>query len=315
MKAVPPMDAEVERVPVSVAIPTYGREAVLVRTVEQLLAQRPAAAEILVLDQTPDHEPETDARLRNWHAAGRICWIRLAEPSQPGALNHGLRCAAQEIVLCLDDDIEVDPSFVGAHARCYRDAEVVAVAGQVLQPGQAPRTGYVHADSGDPLTAQDFDFSSADAAWVRNGMSGNLSFRRAAALAAGGFDENFLPPVSYRFDAEFCARLCRAGGRMRFEPAASVRHLRAARGGTRSTGSHLTSASPAHGVGDYYFALRCGQGWPRTRYLLWRPFREVRTLFHLLHPWWIPVKFVGELRALALAMRLHRRGPRLLTTC
>mgnify|MGYP003605582468 FL=1 len=312
MKEVPPMAAEVERVPVSVAIPTYGREAVLVRTVEQLLAQRPAAAEILVLDQTIAHEPATDAHLRDWHAAGRIRWIRIAEPSQPQALNRGLRCATQEIVLCLDDDVEVEPAFVGAHARCYADAAVVGVAGQVLQPGQAPRTGYVHVDSGDPLAAQDFDFSSAAAAWVRNGMSGNLSFRRAAALAVGGFDENFLPPVSYRFDAEFCARLCRAGGRLRFEPAATVRHLRAARGGTRTTGSHLTSASPAHGVGDYYFALRCGRGWPRMRYLLRRPFREVWTRFHLLHPWWIPVKFVGELRALALALRLHRRGPRLL---
>lgn len=306
------MSAQTSSVPVSVAIPTYGRDEVLVRTVAQLLAQQPPAAEILVLDQTVAHEPATDRQLQQWHTAGAIRWVRLTEPSQPGALNHGIREATQEIILCLDDDIEVEPSFVGAHAQCYADATVVGVAGQVLQPGQTPRKNYRQATTADPFGDLHFDFSSATATWVRNGMSGNLSFRREAARAIGGFDENFLPPVSYRFDAEFCARLCRAGGRIRFEPTASIRHLRAARGGTRASGSHLTSASPVHGVGDYYFALRSGRGWPRLRYLLRRPFREVCTKFHLAHPWWIPVKFIGELRALVLALRLHRQGPRLL---
>lgn len=306
------MDASADRVPVSVVIPTYGREAVLVGTLEQLLEQRPAAGEILIVDQTRTHEPETDARLGQWHDSGRIRWIRQDEPSQPLALNHGLRCAAQDIVLCLDDDIEVEPGFVGAHARCYDDSEVIGVAGQVLQPGQTPQENRARADSGDPLGDLDFDFRSAHPVWIKNGMSGNLSFRRVAALAVGGFDCNFLPPVSYRFDAEFCARLCRGGGRIRFEPAASVRHLRAARGGTRSAGNHLISASPSHGVGDYYYALRCARGWPLTRYWLRRPFREVRTRFHLRHPWYIPVKFIGELRAMALALRLHRQGPKLM---
>jgi len=143
-------------------------------------------------------------------------------------------------------------------------------------------------------------------------MAGNLSVKRDRALAVGGFDANFTPPVAYRFETEFARRLVAAGGRIRFEPRASIRHLRAARGGTRSQGGHLTSSSPVHGVGDYYYALRCGRGWERFWYVLRRPLREVRTRFHLLHPWYIPVKLVGEVRALALAVRLHRGGPRLL---
>jgi len=35
----------------------------------------------------------------------------------------------------------------------------------------------------------------------------------------------------------------------------------------------------------------------------------VCTRFHLSHPWWIPVKFIGELRAIVLAYRLHKAGP------
>jgi hypothetical protein len=62
-------------------------------------------------------------------------------------------------------------------------------------------------------------------------------------------------------------------------------------------------------VGDCYYALRCGGGLQACWYLLRRPLREVRTRFHLRHPWWIPVKLVGELRALAQALSLHRLPP------
>jgi len=157
-----------------------------------------------------------------------------------------------------------------------------------------------------------FRFNGATPAWVTNVMAGNLCVKRERALAVGGFDANFTPPVAYRFETEFAKRVIAAGGRIWFEPTASIRHLRAARGGTRSQGSHLTSASPVHGVGDYYYALRCGRGWERVWYVARRPFREVRTRFHLRHPWYIPVKLIGEARAMLLALRLWRRGPKLL---
>ena len=97
---------------------------------------------------------------------------------------------------------------------------------------------------------------------------------------------------------------------MRYEPRARIHHLRADRGGTRSGGNHLTSASPAHGVGDYYFALRHGRALRLFTYVVRRPVRAVCTRFHMRHPWWIPVKTVGEVRGLALALRLVLRGPR-----
>ena len=47
------------RLSVSVAIPTYNRERVLIDTIEHVLAQNPPADEVLVIDQTEEHEPET----------------------------------------------------------------------------------------------------------------------------------------------------------------------------------------------------------------------------------------------------------------
>ncbi len=298
----------------SVVIPTYGREEVLCDTIAQLLAQSPAAAEIVVVDQTATHEPGTADRLGGWEAAGAIRWVHLERASQPLACNTGLSQATQPLVLFLDDDIRIEPGFLAAHVRALAAEDIWAVVGQVLQPGQEEARESPRVPQVGPLADLQFPFNAAGRCTVRNGMSGNLCVRRERALASGGFDENYLPPVSYRFDSDFCKRLCRAGGTIVFEPLARIHHLRAARGGTRSLPSHLASASPVHGQGDYYFALRQGLCPATLGYILRRPFREVRTRFHLRHPWFIPVKLVGELRALLLALRLWRQGPRLLPT-
>ena len=137
--------------------------------------------------------------------------------------------------------------------------------------------------------------------------------KREKAFQAGGFDENFPPPVASRFESEFAKRLVRSGGKIWFEPNASLRHLAATTGGTRSKGTHLTSMSPHHGIGDCYFALRTGLGVEKWWYLFRKPFREVRTKFHLRHPWWIPIKFIGELRALLAALQLNKQQPALLS--
>ncbi len=348
----------------SIVIPTYGRDNVLCDTIRALIALETRADEILVVDQTLEHESATAERLAAWEAEGRIRWIRHQPPGTVGAMNRGVLEARRDIVLFLDDDIVPDDNLIRGHVKAYeKHPEAWAVVGQVIQPedvgekdnrefrGEPQKTQKdTEGETAGPILKSsesnlfhspnsrfkypllcilrflrlpffspsflrqdlDFDFSGTDPAWVENVMAGNLSVRRERFLQLGGFDENFIPPVSYRFETEFAKRLIAAGGRIRFEPAASIRHLRVPSGGTRSRGSHLTSGSPIHGVGDYYFALRCGRGWQRLSYILRRPFREVCTRFHLRHPWWIPLKFVGELRAIWAALRLYRKGPKLL---
>ena len=285
---------------VSVAIPTYERGVVLLETLRALLPQGPG--EILVLDQTAAHPADVQAALEDLKCDGRIRWEHLPRPAIPPAMNAGLLRATRSLVLFLDDDIVPAPGLVAAHAAAYEDEATWAVAGQVLQPGEQPVTGQVARRAGFRADL-DFLFRSSERTFVANGMAGNLSVRRERALAVGGFDENF-EGVAYRFETEFCRRLCRAGGRILFEPAASIRHLRAPRGGTRTLGTHLTSASPDFGVGDYYFALREPGSLARWAYVARRPLREVMTRFHLRHPWWIPVKLCGELRALARGLTL-----------
>ena len=77
--------------------------------------------------------------------------------------------------------------------------------------------------------------------------------------------------------------------------------------------SAVSSWLPSHSVGAYYFLLRTWRGFGSVKKILERAFRAIATRFHLRHPWWIPVKLLGELRAFVSALRLLRKGPRLIT--
>ena len=291
----------------SIAIPTYGRELILTATIRLLLDLEPRAAEILVIDQTRQHTDSVEQQLADWDRTAAIRWLRLPEPSIPVAMNSGLTEARNPLVLFLDDDIIPTLHLVRHHAAAHDDSDVWAVVGQVLQPGQEPLDVPVRCVREGLRADLDFPFYSTEAMDVQNVMAGNLSVKRDQALAVGGFDERFVG-AAYRFETEFARRVIRAGGRIRYCPQASIRHLRATVGGTRATGSHLTSANPVHGVGDYYFAMLHGRRLEAAGYMARRMVREVSTRFHLRHPWWIPVKLLGEMRALAWAWRLTGGG-------
>ena len=282
--------------PLTVAIPTYRRDRVLIETLHYLLALQSPPAEILVLDQTERHEPATDQQLADLHASGLICWVRLAEPSIPKAMNQGLLLATQDIMLFLDDDIRPEPKLLAAHLAAHQAHGDVLVAGRVIQPWQ---------EGVDFTEETGFHFAALRGAWVDEFMGGNFSVRRGTALALGGFDENFVK-VAYRFEAEFAHRCRASGGRIWFEPTACLHHLKDASGGTRTFGNHLTTWRPDHAVGAYYFSLRTGAFSDFLR----RPLRAVATRHHLRHPWQIVGTLLAELRGMAWARRLHQAGPR-----
>ena len=289
----------------TIAIPTYNRGAILVETVDRLLTLDQRADAILVVDQTGAHPPEIEARLASWHRGGAIRWIRLDEPSIPRAMNDALVAAQTPLVLFLDDDIIPDPRLVVAHRKAHEDHSLWAVAGQVLQPGEEPRETEEPGNRGTDL---DFHFNSNRPRLITNVMAGNLSVKRDRALRIGGFDENFTG-AAYRFETDFAMRIAAAGGTIRFEPAASIRHLKLDTGGLRTFGDHRSAATPAHTAGDYYFALHhVPRFWA---YVARRMKRNVLTRYHAARPWTIPAKIAGELRGLRLARELFRKGRRL----
>ena len=287
----------------TVAIPSYGRNQVLVETIDALLTLDPPIVDLILVDQTPNHDAPTEAALTVWHQEGRLRWLRLQRPSITVAMNVALEQAVGERVLFLDDDIIPDPNLLKAHAMAGQRNPKALLAGRVIQPW--------HADGPEPEDKQPFTFNTLRPRDCLDFIGCNFSLPRNLALSLGGFDNNFVR-VAYRYEAEFAFRWRQAGYPVRYEPAALIRHLKTERGGTRSYGEHLATIKPDHAVGRYYYRL-CTQS---PALALAGSFadlgRSLRTRHHLRQPWWIPVTLLAEIRGLLWALRLHSRGPALL---
>ncbi|MBW3671225.1 MAG: glycosyltransferase [Acidobacteria bacterium] len=294
-------------VPISIVIPTYRRGSSLLRTLGEISAGS-SPDEIIIVDQTEQHPAQIEKELLVLCQRLRAKRIMQASPSIPVAMNRGLLESRNDVVLFLDDDATPGENLLESHLRAHGGRGVGSVAGRVIQPEGARS----RARRMELLEDLDFDFSSAVPARVMNVMAGNLSVNRSAALRAGGFDENFVG-VAYRFETDFARRLAASGYEIVYEPDALIHHRKESSGGTRTFGDHRRSLSPVHSVGDFYFALRHLERPLFARYVLLRLRRNVLTRYHLRHPWWIPTKMIGEMRGLILALRLYRRGPKLLS--
>jgi len=116
--------------PVSVLIPAYNEEAVIVATVRAALASTYPKLEILVID---DGSMDRTGELVREEFDGdpRVKLISQPNRGKPAALNHGLATASGEIIVTIDADTIVDPDAITKLVRNFADARVGAVAGNV----------------------------------------------------------------------------------------------------------------------------------------------------------------------------------------
>jgi GT2 family glycosyltransferase len=300
---------------VAIAIPTYLREEVLVQTIKDLLVLNPRADEIVIVDQSPEHDPATDAFLKAAHDAGDIKWVRHSPPNLPGARNRALHETTCDVVIMVDDDVKPEPDFVRAHVDNYLDPTVVGVAGRVIQDYKDPAQKRVgRRDDLDFLNQ--FLGSTGRIERVGNFMGANHSVRRDAMLAVGGYDENYIFN-GYREDTDGAVRLMRGhakrGGRIVFDPHACLVHLQVPSGGCQTRASVKQTKRPewTRSYGDHYFTYRTFfPGWPFW-YLTARNYqRYVLNKANARAPWKIPggtASFViGMLKAIGVAGRKRR---------
>jgi peptidoglycan-N-acetylglucosamine deacetylase len=115
---------------VTVLIPAYNEESVIVGTVRSALASTYPKLEILVID---DGSKDRTAELvrANFSRDRRVRLILQSNHGKPAALNHGLSEAIGEIVVSIDADTIVDPDAVTRLVRHFADPSVGAVAGNV----------------------------------------------------------------------------------------------------------------------------------------------------------------------------------------
>jgi GT2 family glycosyltransferase len=222
---------ELKALKLSVIIPSLGRERELLDTVRALMAQTRLPDEIVVVDQNVPPFPSVDRLLAS------LPLVRHVKTPVPGFClncNLGLTTASGDIALYLDDDIVPEPTLVERHLANYADPAIVGVAGRGEQPrgDRDPATiravGRFHPWSGK-VTG---NFNARARADVTSVWGGNMSYRRQALLDVGGFDLGFVGSAYFN-EADLSQRVLRHGGRLVFDPLASVRHLQAPAGGCR----------------------------------------------------------------------------------
>lgn len=213
----------------------------------------PPAQVILVIDHNPALLERCRAELDQPVGPGGPLVEVVANAGVKGASgsrNTGVAHVTADVIAFLDDDATPEPSWVERLLAPYLDPAVEAVGGTALpvwptggRPDQL--TGELNWIVGCTYTGQ-----PTEQAVVRNLMGCNMSVRREAFDAIGGFDETTgrvgTIPLGCE-ETELCIRLLqrRPDARIVFEPAALVHHRVTSQ---RTTWAYLRSRSLAEGL-------------------------------------------------------------------
>ena len=166
-----------------------------------------------------------------------------------GGANRGISRSDAPLVVVLNPDVELDPSYGAALLKVFADNPTLGAAGAKLRyPDSdllqhaggdidafhlgASHRGYREQDRGQWDTPSDVNYVTGAA----------LALRRQAFDKVGGFDERFWP--AYFEDVDLCWRLRDAGWQVRYQP--------------ELTGVHVESVTLARSVAYYrsYFRNR-----------------------------------------------------------
>lgn len=181
---------EGHRPKVSVVVPAYNEDKVIVRTVESLLASDYPDIEIIVVDDGSTDLTYATACDR-FAGDGRVTVLTKANGGKAEALNYGWTRAKGEIVIALDADTLFTPETVPALAARFADERIGAVAGNAKVGNRINIVTKWQAL--EYVTSQNFDrraFASLNCITVVPGSVG--AWRRSVLEEAGGFSPDTL---------------------------------------------------------------------------------------------------------------------------
>jgi len=207
--------------------------------------------EILVVDNG-SHPDETRAITTDFGAR----YVREPLPGLDRARNRGVAEASGEVVLCTDDDVEVDPHWAAALLACFDDPLVMAAGGLVL-PASLDTPARWHFERHVSF-ARGFDRRVLDGSIAPPSLAGSTGAGASMALrldfvrSIGGFPEELDAgmPTESGGDTYMFYRVLRDGFRIVYEPAALALHSH------RSTASALEQVFGGYGTGVWSWAIR-----------------------------------------------------------
>jgi GT2 family glycosyltransferase len=238
---------------ISIIVPTYNRNEMLRSTLKNILSFQDQYHELIVVDQTKEHDTETTLFLDTLKNEEKIILLCLDYPNLPNARNEGIKAAAGDIVLFLDDDVEIHRDFIPAHLAVYDDPEIGGTTGPVtvVNPGKNDNIVFKNSLPAKRLmkaivfffirkkasSVSRFgvisDFSGTKRLYADTGIGCNLAFRKEIFAACGFFDVNYMGNA-IREDTDMCLRVRKSGYKIVYEPRAKLIHYMENSGGTRN---------------------------------------------------------------------------------
>ncbi len=175
---------------VSVIIPAFNEERVIVDSVRRVLASDYTAIELIVAD---DGSKDATSALVAQHfgADPRVTLLTLANGGKASALNRALLVARGEIVIALDADTQFPRETIGKLVRWFADPRIGAVAGNARVGNRVNLVTRWQAI--EYVTAQNVERRALDALGAITVVPGAVgAWRRVAIDQVGGYPENTL---------------------------------------------------------------------------------------------------------------------------
>jgi glycosyltransferase involved in cell wall biosynthesis len=150
-------------------------------------------------------------------------YVRCPEAGLSSARNCGLKQAAAPVVAFLDDDAIADAGWLTAIVDGFGiEPRPVAVGGPVAPWWEVPKPGWFP----DSLIGCHNRNYGPVPRWYRYPAEApigcNMALQKHLALEAGGFNSQF---HNYNDETELISRLVQGGGRLFYQPRATVRHF------------------------------------------------------------------------------------------
>jgi GT2 family glycosyltransferase len=192
--------------------------------IDSVQRQEPRPDEvILVVDSNQELYERAKAEI-----PGVIVIENTSARGEAGARNTGLAAAKGDIVVYLDDDATGEPHWLACLLDLYNDEQVVAIGGALVPQWESGRPGWFPEEF-DWVVGCTYRGLPERVAPVRNVIGANMSFRRDALEAVGGFRLDLgrvmaLPAACA--ETELCIRLHHLATdyRVMYDPRAVVRH-------------------------------------------------------------------------------------------
>jgi len=263
---------------VSVVVCTRDRPGEIGACLEAIGRLDPRPLEVVVVDNAPSDEATREV------VAGRFRWVRYVREETPGldhARNRGVRESRGEVIAFTDDDVRVDPRWVGEVQRAFdADPELGLVTG-LVEPAELETEAQswfeVYGGFGRGFRAwhrvhrRGRAISWTEAGVGEYGAGANMALRRTALVDTGLFDPalDVGTPSRGGGDLDIFFRVFKSGWLCRYEPKALVRHRH-----------RREMAGLVRQMGDYGHALRC------TFEKIEREFPEDRRALAKLRRWY-----------------------------